>query len=189
MREFELSLSGLDILFYSVPASLILLLTREWFVGTVVEKMGFVSHAGSEERVNPFLRFDLWAFAMLSYWGVAWGGTIQKNRDNNLISFILYQLWFVVIFTVVFLFLKFKQYENVGFTYYMLKEMLRQAWTLHLLNYIPLPPFDGSFFYMRYIDSPLIVAATKAIATVLIMFGLFGSDFITGVSILDRLGV
>ena len=135
---------------------------------------------------NPFLSFDLWAFIVLVFSGYSWGGLITKEKKDSVISFIIAQLWFVIIAFIAFVFLQTKGLNKNSYMYIFLLELIKACWMLHLVNYIPIPPFDASFFYAQKQGFKKTVIVLKCLATVIIMFPVH-NDFLSGNSLLKIL--
>ncbi len=181
------SLDFLGALIFSVPAALVVMLGREWFI---LQFRGAIPESNLWEKgaVNPFTRIDLWALFLLSLWGMSWGGLIQKGRKETTLTFILAQVWFVLVWLLVFIYYKLNHPIEESYLHYFLQEIMRQAWTLHLVNYLPLPPFDGSFFYAPKLNQNLRYSM-KGGLTVLMFFGISENGFINGIDFLNWLNI
>jgi hypothetical protein len=177
-------------LIYSVPAAFILLIGREWFLFNVMSKMGVFTDAHYAAKTqNPFLTFDLWALMVLVFGGYSWGGLIKKEKRDTIISFIFAQLWFVIIMIIAFIFLQAKDLSKSSYAYIFLIEIIKKGWMVHMVNYIPLPPFDASFFYAQKSKMENIVLVSKIIATICIMLFPVYNDFLSGQSLIKKLGL
>lgn len=181
------SLDILGGLIFSVPAALLVLLGREFFIlqfrGAIPE-----SNLWQKGSVNALTRVDLWSFFLVSLWGFGWGGLVQKGRKETMLTFILAQLWFVLIAVIVIIYVKLNHPVEGGYIYLLMHEVLRQAWTLHLINYIPIPPFDASVFYVPNINQN-IRYALKIIVTILLIFGVSENSFINGLDFVNWLNL
>jgi len=177
-------------LIYTFPAVMILLVGREWYLYNTMSKMGFFveSHYTGKTK-NPFLTFDLWAFVVLAVGGASWGGLISKGKKDTLSSFIVAQTWFIIIIIVAFIFLQTKDLNKSKYMYIFLIEIIKKSWVLHWMNYIPLPPFDASFFYAQKAKFTSVGFVSKVLASALIIFIPITNDFLSGMSLLKFLGI
>ncbi|MDH4200359.1 MAG: hypothetical protein OEV66_08280 [Spirochaetia bacterium] len=170
----------------AIPAAIIVLIGREWFLLELMSRLGiFVeTHYSARQTKNPLLTFDVWAFIVLCFSGYSWGGFIVKNKKDTISSYIFGQLWFIMVMLIAFIFLHAKDISKTSYMYLILIDILKKSWSLHLLNYLPLPPFDASFFYMQKPALKKFGAIFKIIATIVIIFFPATNDFITGESFL-----
>ena len=177
-------------LIYILPAALILLIGREWYLFSVMSKLGVFSETHYTEKTkNPFLTFDLWSFITLIFGGYAWGGLINREKNDTIVSFIFAQLWFVLCIIIAFIFLQAKDLEKTSYMHMFLLEIIKKSWVLHLFNYLPIPPFDGSFFYMQKRNMHSVTIVSKIAMTVFILFFPLKNDFLSGQSFLKLIGL
>lgn len=175
---------------YSIPAAVVLLIGRDWYLFNVMSKMGvFTDTHYTGKSKNPFLTFDLWAFCVLCFGSFSWGGLINRGKKDSVISFIFGQLWFVLMIIIAFVFLNAKDLNKTSYMYIFFMEIIKKSWVLHLVNYIPIPPFDASFFYAQRADLHKVVILSKMVMTMFIFFFPITNDFISGQSFLKFIGI
>lgn len=184
-----LNLDKIGILALSLPAAAIILLGREWFLLNMISRLGiFIETHYHPKNKNPFLTFDLWAFILVSFWGYSWGGLISRNKKDTFITFIFAQLWFVMIIILSVIFLHAKDLGKDQYTYMLFIVLIKKSWTLHLVNYIPIPPFDASFFYAQKPAMTKVNIILKILVTCAIILIPLSNDFISGESFLKWVG-
>ncbi|MDH4262102.1 MAG: hypothetical protein OEV78_03550 [Spirochaetia bacterium] len=188
MHEYLFSKFGMFI--YTIPSAMILMIGREWYLYSVISKMGiFADVHYTRNTRNPFLSFDLWGFLVLIFGGYSWGGLIKNEKRDTIVSFVFAQLWFIVIIVIAAVFLHAKGLSRNSYIFIFLIEIIKMSWIIHLINYIPLPPFDASFFYTQKSGMNMIVLVSKLIATALIIFFPVYNDFLSGQSLIKLLGL
>jgi|GEM_PF-1881727 len=188
MHEFFYARFGMFI--YSIPAALILFIGREWYLFSVMSKMGvFMESHYRGKTKNPLLTFDLWAFVVFIFGGFSWGGLVNREKRDTAMSFILAQLWFFIIIAIAFVFLHSKGLSKSSYMYVFLIEIMKKSWLLLLVNFLPVPPFDGSFFYAQKNSMKNVVFISKVAATAVILFVPVHNDFLSGQSLIKVLGL
>ena len=98
---------------------------------------------------NPLSAIDPLALFCLSLTNVSWGNFLQKNRRDHWLSFLISQLVLVVLMLIFIFYLKIKMPPEGKYLYLLCKTIIQQSWFVFLVNLIPLPPFDLSFFYAQ----------------------------------------
>lgn len=186
--KFDLSQMGLIAL--SLPASFIVMMGREWFISRVTQKTGLMAASSDHKEPNVLLNTDLWAFSLLCFFGVSWGGIVSDRKKHNFLIFVIGQLWLIIAIAVSLVFLHAKNLLPTDYMYFLFVDIIKKSWLLHLLNYIPIPPFDLSFFYISNSDIlKKVTLALKIVLTVVIVLFPIHNSFITGESFLRWVGL
>ena len=189
MGNIEISLNSFGHLPYSIPVAFILLVSREWFVHFVLFstiKIGDSFY--QKENFNILNSIDLFAFGTLSLYGISWGGLLHIQKGKiKIIEFIVAQLWLIIIMVVSVLFLKNKEFQPGSYSDLFFKELFCQAWAVHILNYIPFPPFDVIAVTNLLLGRLILVA--KIIFFIALMNGVSDLTFINGLLAMDWFGL
>ena len=183
----NISFESLGDLIYMMPASALVYITREWFRNFVLSKLN------SEENNLPLAYIDPLALVTLGTFGLSWGGIATPDRRDNLASYVASQLWYALAVGLLVLYFHFHGPEPGSFLQMLIIYMIKFCWVLFLLNFIPLPPFDGSFFYMQKIDNGftfvLISYMTRFIVIFVLLFDVLNVDFLKADTLLRAMGV
>jgi len=73
-----------------------------------------------------------------------------------------------------------KQPEAGSYIDIFIKRLITGGWTIHLINYIFLPPFDASFFYLQKKWGQKVLIVAKIIFIFTLVAGFWNNDFING---------
>ncbi|MES0488667.1 MAG: hypothetical protein ABUK01_01665 [Leptospirales bacterium] len=164
----------------SIGVAFILFAGKEWFVAAMSNTMSLAKEWRYKKLSEVIVRIDVWALAVFSLWGVAWGGLVNRERKSFLTLFILSQLWFLLMIGFGLLYYSLKNPEVGSYIDLFVRRLISGAWTLHLVNYIFIPPFDASFFYMHKKLLQKTLIAVKIIFILSLMAGFWNNDFING---------
>lgn len=160
-------------LFFSIPAALTILLSREWYC----------AYMTGERDANIFSQFSLLSFAGLSLNGTAPGGLLRES-NFPLIRFIHGQLWLVLLIAVAVIYVLLKDPLPASFSARFPLALIMQSWSLLVFNFIPLPPFDAAGLYfsrlMQWRFFTLLVALLSFISLLLFSYDFWKTDFLTG---------
>lgn len=164
----------------SIPVALVILLSREWFCARMTE----------DKEAHPFRDFPLITFASLALTGTGPGGLL-RDRPYALLRFLHGQLWLVILLVIGIVYILIKAPAIESFSARFSAVYLKQAWSLMVINFIPLPPFDAALTYfapyMQWRMFSLLVALLGVTALVLFTFDFWRLDFLTGKFLLQWL--
>jgi len=164
----------------SIGVGFILFGGKEWFVAAMSNTMSLPKEWRYKKFSEIIVRIDIWALATFSLWGVAWGGLIRRERKPFLLLFVLSQLWFIFMMIFGLVYYGLKNPEMGSYVDIFIRRLISGAWTIHLVNYIPIPPFDSSFFYMHKKRLHKVLIVVKVIFILSLVAGFWNNDFING---------
>lgn len=157
----------------AIPSALIILLSREWFCARMT----------GEKESHPFRDFSVLSFASLCLTGTGPGGML-RNHPYPLLRFLHAQLWLVLLLVIGIIYALIKGPSADSFSAHFSAIFLCQAWSLFVVNFIPLPPFDAAatYFapYMQWRMFSLIVAALSIAVIVACTYNFWRIEFLTG---------
>lgn len=160
-------------LILAIPSALIILLSREWYCARMAE----------DKESHPFRDFPLISFASLCLTGTAAGGLL-RDRPYALLRFLHGQLWLVLLIVIGVVYALIKNPAADSFSARFSAVYLCQAWSLFIVNFIPLPPFDAAatYFspYMQWRMFTLLVSALSLAVLVFCTYDFWRIDFLTG---------
>lgn len=160
-------------LILAVPSALIILLSREWYCARMTE----------DKESHPFRDFALLSFASLALTGTAAGGLL-RDRPYALLRFLHGQLWLVLLIVIGVVYVLIKGPATDSFSARFSAIYLCQAWSLLIVNFIPLPPFDAAatYFapYMQWRMFSVLVSALSLTVLVACTYNFWRIDFLTG---------
>lgn len=164
----------------TIPCALIILLSREWYTAKMT----------GDKESQPLAEFPLVSFACLALNGAGPGGLL-RDKPMPLLRFLHGQLWLVVLLFVGVTYVLLKGPATDTFSARFSAVFITQSWGLLLLNFIPLPPFDAAatYFapYMQWKMFSVMVVVLTVAALVLMSYGFWRFDFITGKFLLQWL--
>ncbi|HNJ64807.1 MAG TPA: hypothetical protein PKW28_02860 [Turneriella sp.] len=160
-------------LFFSVPAALTVLLSREWYCARMT----------GERDSDILANFSLLSFMGLSLNGVAPGGLLRESA-MPVLRFIHGQIWLLLLILVGVIYVLLKEPAPGSFSARFPLALIAQSWTLLLFNFIPVPPFDASVTYfasmMQWRFFSLLVILLSALTLFIFSYGFWRTDFLTG---------
>ena len=170
MNSLEAFIYQIDYLTYSFPAALVVLMSREWAAINLMR-----SQVPKQEGpyMSEFSAIDPLALFCLSLTNVSWGNFLQKNRKDQWLSFLISQLALLLLILILIFYLKMKMPSKEGYLFLFCNAIIQQSWAVFLVNLIPLPPFDLSFFYMQKPMLSLLQLVSKVIFLVLLLGNFF----------------
>ena len=161
----------IDHLTYTFPAAFLVLLSREWAVNNLMKNQNISYSQGI--YANPLSAIDPWALFCLSLTNVSWGNFLQKGRKDHWLSFLISQLILVILMLIFIFYLKIKMPPDGKYLYLLCNAIIQQSWVVFLVNLIPLPPFDLSFFYAQRPSLSLVHWGSKLIVLILLLGNFF----------------
>ncbi|MFZ5627616.1 MAG: hypothetical protein ACOY5B_00695 [Spirochaetota bacterium] len=160
-------------LFFSIPAALTVLLSREWYCARMT----------GERDIDVLSGFSLLSFMGLSLNGVAPGGLLRESA-LPVLRFVHGQLWLLLLILVGVVYVLLKGPLPGSFAARFPLAIITQSWTLLVFNFIPLPPFDASVTYfasmMQWRFFSLLVILLSALSLFVFSYGFWRIDFLTG---------
>lgn len=184
----EVTLEELGALIYTGPSILIIFLLREGFRNWLFNR---ITRHETGQHAAAFI--DPLALGTGILWGISWGGINQKNRHDNAITFIFSQLLFygMILVAVIYYHLKLPAdgtYLQMIITYFVIIN-----WNLALVNWLPVPPFDASYFIMQRLYETgfpaLLTGGIKLTAAAVIFLFLHELNFFKAAYLTDFLGM
>ena len=136
-------------LYYSLPSAFVILYFREFFRFFFINKLS-ISHKKIKGQ-SPILMIDPVACLCLGFAYFSWGGSLQKKREETLVTFFSTQLSLVILFILLKSYYYLKDPVEGTYVFYFLRIMSVQIGLTFFINFIPLPPFDFSSLYLKYI--------------------------------------
>lgn len=171
--SFEQIVAESQDLFFSIPAALVILLSREWYC----------AYMTGERDANIFSRFSLLSFAGLSLNGTAPGGLVRESM-LPLIRFVHGQLWLMLLIAIGVIYVLLKDPLPTSFSARFPLALIMQSWSLMIFNFIPLPPFDAASLYfsqlMQWRFFTLLVALLSSLSLFVFSYDFWRTDFLTG---------
>lgn len=160
-------------LLFSIPAALIILLSREWYCARMT----------GEKEKDLLTDFSLLSFCGLSLNGIAPGGLLRENAAPVL-RFVHGQLWLLLLLFVGVIYVMLKGPQPETFTARFFAAFVEQSWALLVINFIPLPPFDAATTYfsslMQWRFFSLVVMLLSFASIVIFSYEFWKTDFLTG---------
>lgn len=100
---------------------------------------------------QPYIYIDIWSVTFFTLFNVSWGGLLQshKGRRDTFLTFFLSQLLYLALLLIIYIYLFLNNPEIETFRYNFLHYTCKACYVLFIVNLIPLPPFDASFFYLQ----------------------------------------
>ncbi|MCB1147427.1 MAG: hypothetical protein KDK38_11530 [Leptospiraceae bacterium] len=139
----ESLLAKLGFLIYTIPAAILLMYSHEFFRNFLFKNLSAIESDQASSWIDPV------ALAALSFFGVSYSGMCQSGRKDNFITFLASQVFFPCFILLIALYAYLKQPVSGSYLYSFLQSSISQASALFLWNFIPLPPFDASFFFWQ----------------------------------------
>lgn len=139
----EISLAPFGALVYTLPAAAIIFFSREAVRNSLFRKIA------PEETPPAFYFVDILGLFLAAYASVSWGGLVQKNRRDNLLTFLASQLWLLLILIVSMLYLNINHPPVGSYTHNFFYATAQISELMLYLNFIPFPGLDASFFYTQ----------------------------------------
>ncbi len=171
MEIIEIVIHKVGDLAYSLPSAFLVLLIKEFTRISFFKKTG-TDHSKSI-YFNPVSSIDPFALFCLSLTNISWGGLVQKNRKDNWLSFLISSLSLLLLMIIIMGYLSLKNPDKTTYLYLLCHSMIKQSWLVFLINCLPIPPFDMSFFYTQKIYMYPINFFFKIIFVTLLLSGLF----------------
>ncbi|MCS6972353.1 MAG: hypothetical protein N2Z22_10040 [Turneriella sp.] len=160
-------------LFISIPAALVILLSREWYCAQIAGERGS----------DILARFSLLSFAGLSLNGTAPGGLLREC-NMPLLRFLHGQLWLLILVGIAAVYAWLKSPLPESFAARFPLAIIMQSWSLFVVNWIPLPPFDAALFYFSpYLQWRFFTALTtllSLLSIVVFAYGFWRVPLVTG---------
>jgi len=181
--------SNLLMYLITIPVSLAILIGREWFIISVQGIFGKNLAVKTNQHESLLEKVDIWALGLLIYAGVSWSGLTKKGKIPTAFQFALSQIWFIIVALVIFIYYKLKNPEPDSVVLIVIEDILRKCWSLHILAYIPLPPFDASFFYSNFKSAQILSFVFKISITVMFLTNMWNNNFINGIEFLNWLNI
>ena len=139
----QVTLTQVGELIYTVPAALVVLGSREWV------RNGILTRLHREDPQEFPVYIEPLALGTLIVTQSCWGGLNQRYRRDNWLSFLLSQGWLYVLFALSLVYFDVKDLEKETYLYSFIGYVAIMSWATALVNWLPLPPFDASFFYFQ----------------------------------------
>lgn len=156
--------ASLGFLLTSLPSAFLLLYFHEVFRNFILQKLHFAETENAISWVDPI------SMATLAFFGVSSSGVNQKGRNDSPISYLLSQLFFILFILFLALYTFLKQPESNTYLYEFLKTISRQAFSVFLWNWLPIPPLSGSFFFwQRFYNESRLVPFTIVVRVLFII--------------------
>jgi len=166
--------SSLGYLVYTLPAAFLVFLLRETVRSIVYQKIGY------RVEYNPVYYVDIIAVSCLSLFGISWGGIIHEDREDNWITMLIAQLVYLALFFLIFIYLRLNNPSSTSNAFIVLTTMAKQCYVLFIINFLPIVPFDFSFFYMQKLQHTfggrILKNITKLIFIILFYFNLVSAN-------------
>ncbi len=162
-------------LMISFPAALAVYTGREIF-------RNYLLHSLTGKRQNhPLYYLDIWAVGTAALFPLSWGGMVHRERMDNRLSYLLSQIFFALIVAALFVYFLLKGNHVAGYVYELLRYAMQLSYTLFLINFIPLPPFDASYLFVKLFPRNRAVRHLfTASKLALIAFAVFFADRLPG---------
>lgn len=139
----EISLSYFGDLIYTIPTVLFVYSFREW----VKSKIQVITEG--REMENFLNSVDLLALVCAFFSFIGWGSFLRYRNKDSFISYLFAQIAFLFLIMATIVYAKLKGLEKGGYSYYFIQTLITTAWVGFFVNWIPLPPFDASYFYLK----------------------------------------
>jgi hypothetical protein len=160
-------------LFFSIPAALTILLSREWYCARMT----------GERDTDVVANFSLLSFVGLSLNGVAPGGLLRESA-LPVLRFVHGQLWLLFLILVGVIYVLLKGPVPGSFSARFPLALITQSWTLLVFNFIPVPPYDASVTYfasmMQWRFFSLLVILLSGLTLFVFSYSFWRIDFLTG---------
>jgi hypothetical protein len=160
-------------LFYSIPAALTILLSREWFCARMT----------GEGDADILANFSLLSFMGLSLTGAAPGGLLRESA-RPVVRFVSGQLWLLFLIFVGVIYVLLKGPVPGSFSARFSAALITQSWALFVFNFTPVPPFDASLIYfarmMQWRFFTLLVTILSSLTLFAFSYSFWRMDFLTG---------
>ena len=144
---FDNFLNQLHWLYYSIPSAFIVLLFREWFRNLCLSKLLITKP--TKVNHSSLVMIDPFACICMSFGYFSWGGSLQRNRDENFQTIVSSQVALVILFFILKIYYIIKQPTQGSYIFYFCQIMSMQIGLTFFINFIPLPPFDFSTLYIK----------------------------------------
>ncbi|MDH5719229.1 MAG: hypothetical protein OEZ13_01280 [Spirochaetia bacterium] len=178
-KTLEISLNEYGALFFAIPAYIIITVIREWMRDQLIMSLGEGLSGEKKQKIPPFWHIDIFAVCAMGIWGISWGGLLQRKERDTPLTFFISQIYYFLFGFVIAVFYHLKVPEEGGYTWHILREMVRQCWILGILNFIPLPPFDASFFYMNKKNKEYALIGFKILVIIFLIFGFLDFEILS----------
>jgi len=167
----EFNIQQFGVIIHSLPAAFFLFFFRELFRKYVLDFF----NANAQKEALPILYYiDSFSLITLSFFGISWGGLLGNFRKDTIFTFLISQIWFLVYILLLLFLLFLKQSPEGSIFYLIIQDSIKYSWILFILNFLPIPPFDGAFFYMQSFETfttgRFISFSIKIIFIVLLLF-------------------
>ena len=167
MDIIEIIVHKVGYLAYTLPSAFAVLFVKESSRISLTKRLG--NYHDKSIYFNPFSSIDPLALFCLSLTNASWGGFVQKNRKDHWLGFLISELSLLILMVIIMAYLQIKNPGENSYLYSFCHSIIEQSWFVFIMNALPLPPFDMSFFYMQKPYMRFIQFVSKgAVLTVLI---------------------
>ena len=173
----------MGLLVYTLPATFLILLLREVFRNFLFNRIFNI------KTNHPLYYIDPIALVTTAFFGFSWSGAINYERKDNIITFLASQIFFIIFMLLSIVY--FYSQHPIESLYWLnfLQALVKTSWCMAIVNFIPVLPFDGSFFYaVKLQQSPLatpIFFVAKLIAILCISMGFVDMQMLGADKVLD----
>lgn len=182
--DFGISLRSLGELIYTIPAGLVIFFSRAAFHEMLERRIEGLEKKEITESI------DIFGLGVFLLYGVSWGGMLYSSRKNNMIIFLLNQLFFIFAILVTIVYLILKNPQEGTYVFFFSVKMLQYLVTLFIVNWVPLPPFDAAILYWtprgRFSVMDRLNTVFKLSVFLILVFGWFDINSIISLSYLTE---
>lgn len=154
-------------LLYTLPVAVLILLSREAFRNFLLSRL-------TKDETYPAAYYvDIFAVISLALTGGGWGGLLHRKRRDFLLTFLLSQVWLILLVGLGVLYWYLKRPDAGSYVSFFTIAFVKQCWVLFFLNFIPIPPFDAAYFYFQPMSggklTPLLLSLMKTVTILLFL--------------------
>ena len=170
---------------YFLIAGFLIFLLREAFRNYIFR------NTGNSESDNPLSYIDPIGLGLLGLYGLSWGGITSIRRKDNIVTYIASEVFFLVLMLSAVGYYKIHAPFTIIEWKIFIVSIVKLNWALFILNCVPIPPFDASFFYTQNLGKVNIIIQTvfKVIVVILTVLGYINVDILGTNFVLDFFGI